>query len=78
VLVGGRRRPIAGTVTMDQLTVWCEDEPPAVGDEVVLIGTQAGERLRLEDWARHLDTITYELATGLTARLPRVHVGEAT
>lgn len=78
VLVGGRRRPIAGTVTMDQITVWCGDDPPAVGDEVVLIGAQGGERLRLEDWARHLGTITYELATGLTARLPRIHVGEAT
>ena len=38
VLIGGRRRPIVGTITMDQLMVDCGDDPVAVGDEVVLIG----------------------------------------
>lgn len=75
VLLGGTRRPIAGTVTMDQLLVWCADHEPAVGDEVVLIGQQGDERLRVEDWARHLGTITYELTSQLTARLPRTYVG---
>jgi alanine racemase len=73
VLVGGRRRPIAGTVTMDQLLVWCGDDEPAVGDEVVLLGRQGDELLRVEDWARLLGTITYEITCQLTARLPRVH-----
>jgi alanine racemase len=74
VLLGGRRRPIAGTVTMDQVLVWCGDDAPAVGDEVVLIGRQGGDELRVEDWAAHLGTITYELTAQLTARLPRRHV----
>ena len=43
VLVGGRRRPIVGVVTMDQLMVDVGDDPVAVGDEVVLIGG-AGRR----------------------------------
>jgi alanine racemase len=75
VLLRGRRRPIAGTVCMDQLMVWCADEQPHVGDEVVLLGEQDGDRLRVEEWAALANTITYEIVTQLTARLPRVVVG---
>jgi alanine racemase len=74
-LVGGRRRPIAGTVTMDQLLVWCGDHEPEVGDEVVLLGRQDDAELRVEDWARHLGTITYEVTSQLTSRLPRTFLG---
>ena len=45
VLIGGRRRPIAGTVTMDQFLVDCGDDEVAVGDEVVLLGRQGGEAI---------------------------------
>ena len=76
VLIGGRRRPIAGTVCMDQILVWCGDDEPTVGDEAVLLGTQGDEHLRVEEWAAHKGTITYEIVTQLTARLPRVTVGE--
>ncbi|MFA9446155.1 alanine racemase [Egicoccus sp. AB-alg6-2] len=72
VLVGGVRRPIAGTVCMDQLLVWCGDDEVAVGDEAVLIGDQGDDRIRVEEWAAAADTITYEIVTQLTARLPRV------
>jgi alanine racemase len=75
VLLGGRRRPMAGTVTMDQLLVWCGEDEPVVGDEVVLLGRQGGEQLRVEDWARHLGTITYEVTSQLTSRLPRTFLG---
>jgi alanine racemase len=77
VLLHGRRRPIAGTVTMDQLMVWCGDDEPRVGDPVVLLGRQGDEQLRVEDWAAHLGTITYELTSQLTARLPRAYVDGA-
>lgn len=72
VLIGGRRRPIAGTVCMDQILVWCGDDEPTVGDEAVLLGAQGDDRIRVEEWAAHKDTITYEIVTQLTARLPRV------
>jgi alanine racemase len=75
VLVRGRRRPMVGTVTMDQILIWCGDEEPAVGEEVVLIGTQDDESVRVEEWATATDTITYEIVTQLTARLPRHHHG---
>ena len=44
VLVGGVRRPIAGSVTMDQILVDCGDDPVAVGDEVVLLGAPGRRR----------------------------------
>src|SRR5438105_5929241 len=71
VLVGGRRRPIAGTVTMDQIMVDCGDDEVGPGDEVVLIGDQGGERVSAEEWARRLDTITYEVVAGIGPRVPR-------
>jgi alanine racemase len=78
VLHAGRRRPVVGTVTMDQVLVWCGDDVPAVGDEVVLIGPQSAAdgggtlRIGMEEWATALGTITYEIATGIGARVPRV------
>ncbi len=76
VLIGGRRRPIVGVVTMDQLMVDCgPDDPVAVGDEVVLIGTQEGpegpQQIRAEEWADRLGTIGYEIVCGIATRVPR-------
>lgn len=72
VLVGGRRCPIVGVVTMDQLVVDVGDDQVEVGDEVVLIGAQGGERIRAEDWAEQLGTIGYEIVCGIGKRVPRV------
>lgn len=71
VLLDGVRRPVVGTITMDMLHVWCDDDEPAVGQRVVLLGSDGSDRLRVEDWASALDTITYELTCHLTARVPR-------
>lgn len=77
VLIGGRRRPVVGVVTMDQLLVDCgpADEPGshqvAVGDEVVLIGSQGTEQITADEWAHRVGTIGYEIVCGLSARLPR-------
>jgi len=75
VLIGGRRRPIIGTVTMDQLMVDCGDDPVAPGDDVVLIGRQGDERITAEEWGTRLDTIGYEVVCGIGARVPRLLVG---
>lgn len=71
VLIRGKRRPIIGVVTMDQLMVDCGDDEIAVGDEAVLFGTQGTETIRSEDWARALDTIGYEITCGIGPRVPR-------
>jgi alanine racemase len=71
VLIGGRRRPIAGTVTMDQITVDCGDDDTVVaGDEVVLLGRQGDEEISAWDWATRLDTIAYEIVSGISRRVP--------
>jgi alanine racemase len=72
VLLGGRRRPIVGVVTMDQLTVGCGDDGSVgVGDEVVLIGSQGDEAITADEWAVRLDTISYEIVCGIGPRVPR-------
>jgi alanine racemase len=75
VLIGGRRRPIAGTVTMDQILVDCG--PGAVlaaGDEVVLIGRQGAEFIGAWEWAQATGTIAYEVVCGISGRVPRVYI----
>jgi alanine racemase len=73
VLVRGRRHPIVGTVSMDNVTIdlgpETEVEP---GDEAVLIGAQGEEEIRAEEVARRLDTINYEVTCGISARVPRI------
>ncbi|MFL5845765.1 MAG: alanine racemase [Solirubrobacteraceae bacterium] len=69
VVIGGRRFPLVGTVSMDNITIDVGDAEVAVGDEVTLIG--AG--ISAEEVARRLDTINYEVTCGLTARVRRVH-----
>lgn len=71
VLIGGERRPMAGTVTMDQLMVDCGDAPVAPGDEVVLLGRQGDQEITADEWALRLDTISYEITCGIGPRVPR-------
>jgi alanine racemase len=76
VLIDGRRRPIVGVVTMDQLMVDCGDDPVRPGDEAVLIGAQGDERISAEDWGDALGTIGYEVVCGIGARVPRNYSGD--
>jgi alanine racemase len=76
VLVAGRRVPVAGTVSMDNITVDLgPGDPPPVGTEVVLLGARGGERVLAEEWARRLGTINYEITCGISARVPRAYAG---
>jgi alanine racemase len=72
VLVRGRRRPLVGTVSMDNLTIdlgpETEVEP---GEEAVLIGAQGEDAILAEEVAARLDTINYEITCGISARVPR-------
>ena len=68
VLVGGRRYPLVGTVSMDNITIdlgpETEVEP---GAPAVLIGAQGSERILAEEVAARLDTINYEVTCGISA-----------
>ncbi len=71
VVINGRRHPLVGTVSMDNITV---DLGPGsdvqVGDEVVLLG----DGISAEEIAQRLGTINYEVTCGLLPRVPRVAV----
>jgi alanine racemase len=74
ILIGGRRYPIAGTVTMDQILVDCgPDADVAVGDVAVLLGHQGAEHISAWEWAGRTDTIAYEVVCGVSARVPRIY-----
>jgi alanine racemase len=72
VLVRGRRYPLVGTISMDNVTIDLGPETDVEsGDPAVLIGTQDGERILAEDLAHRLDTINYEITCGILSRVPR-------
>jgi alanine racemase len=74
VLIGGRRYPIAGTVTMDQVLIDCGPAADvAVGDVVVLLGRQGTEEITAWEWAKRTGTIAYEVVCGVSARVPRIY-----
>ena len=73
VLIGGRRRPLAGSVTMDQIMVDCGDDAVLPGDEVVLIGRQGADQISAWDWATLTGTIAYEILCGIGPRVPKVY-----
>ncbi|MDQ6751447.1 MAG: alanine racemase [Actinomycetota bacterium] len=72
VLIGGRRYPLVGTVSMDNVSVDVGTAPEiASGTVATLIGPDGSERITAEEMGRRLDTINYEITCGLTARVPR-------
>ncbi len=74
VLVGGKKAPIIGRVTMDQVMVQLDGVPEAkAGDEVVLIGAQGKEKITAEDVAAIWGTINYEVTCAIGPRVPRLY-----
>jgi alanine racemase len=78
VLIGGKRRRVAGTVTMDQLMADCGQDEVRPGDEVVLIGRQGSEEVTVGELAGLSETIDYEIACGIGPRVPRTYRGAGT
>ena len=73
VLVGGKRVPVVGRVTMDMTMLDVTDVPDVkVGDEVVILGRQGDAVLPVEELARWADTSPYEILCGIASRVPRV------
>jgi alanine racemase len=76
VLIGGRRYPLVGTVSMDNVTVDVGHEASAErlrGERATLIGVDGEQLITAEDVATRLQTINYEITCGLTARVARVY-----
>jgi len=76
VLIGGRRHPLVGRVSMEYVTVDVGPDPAGIaeGDEAVLLGRQGSEQILAEELARRIDTINYEITTALTGRPTRAYV----
>lgn len=76
VLIGGKRCPVVGRITMDQMLA----DVSAVarvgaGDEVVLIGRQGGQQITASDLAAWSGTVPWEVLTSINHRVPRVYLG---
>jgi len=71
----GRRWRVAGTVCMDQFVVDFGDEPVAAGEKVVLFGPGDDGEPTAQEWGETLGTISYEIVTGIGARVPRTYAG---
>jgi alanine racemase len=59
---------------MDQFVIDFGDEPVAAGEEVVLFGPGDGEPTA-QQWGEALGTISYDIVTGIGARVPRIYSG---
>ena len=73
VLISGRRYPLVGTVSMDNITADLGPGEPdvGVGAAAILIGRSGEERQTVEDIAHRLSTINHEVLCGISARVPR-------
>jgi alanine racemase len=74
LLVRGKRCPIRGRVTMDQIMIDVTRVPGCrVGDEVVALGAQGREEIHARELATQAHTIPWEILTNIGARVPRVY-----
>ena len=75
VLIGGRRAPLLGRVTMDLMMADVSAVPEVqVGDEVVLIGKQGAAEILASEVAARADTIAWEIFTGIGSRVRRMYL----
>jgi alanine racemase len=73
MLVRGRRRPVAGRVSMDTVLLDCGIGGVDAGDEVVVIGRQGGDEITADEVGEWSGTINYEVVSCIGPRVPRVY-----
>ena len=74
VMVGGKRAPVVGRVCMDLTMIDVTDiRKVRQGDEVVLLGGQGAAEISADEMAAWAETISYEILTSISARVPRIH-----
>jgi alanine racemase len=74
VLLGGRRCPVLGRITMDQTIVDVTDaDPVRCGDEAVLVGRQGAAEISIAEFSTWADTIPWETLCSVTKRVPRLY-----
>ncbi|MCU1414284.1 MAG: alanine racemase [Microbacteriaceae bacterium] len=75
VVIAGKRHPIVGAISMDQLVVDVGETAVSLGDEVVLLGRPDLGEPDAQEWADVTGTIAHEILTGLGGRMARSHIG---
>ena len=75
VLLRGKKYPVVGRISMDQIVINIEWDSAYNDDEVILIGESGEEIITVEDLAEWAGTIPYEILTNINTRVPRVYVG---
>lgn len=76
VILRGKKYPVVGRISMDQIVINIEWDSAYNDDEVILIGEAGGESITCEDLAEWAGTIPYEILTNINTRVPRVYIGE--
>ncbi len=74
VIIRGKKYPQVGRICMDQMMVNIEWDSAYNGDEVILMGESAGEKITAEDLADWAGTIPYEILTNINTRVSRVYI----
>lgn len=75
VLIRGKRYPVVGTICMDQTMIDIGPNGTAYnGDDVLLFGEMDGESIPLEELCERANTITYEILTRISLRVPRIYI----
>lgn len=75
VLLRGKKYPVVGRISMDQIVVNIEWDSAYNDDEVILIGEAGTESITCEDLAEWAGTIPYEILTNINTRVPRIYKG---
>ncbi|WP_296602577.1 alanine racemase [Nocardioides sp.] len=71
VLVRGRRRPLVGRISMDQVVVDLGERPVDLGEPVTVFGPGDAGEPTVAEWAAWADTLEHEIVTGIGGRVPR-------
>lgn len=74
VLIQGKRYPMVGTVTMDQIMIHVGDDPIEPGNEVIIWGESQQGIIQVAEVAEKIGTIPYELTCGVSRRVKRVYI----
>ena len=75
-LIAGRRYPLVGTVSMDNIPLDVGSEPPSevrIGATATIVGRDGDERQTIEDLANRIETVAHEVLCGISARVPRTY-----
>jgi alanine racemase len=74
VLLRGKRYPVIGSISMDQIVVNIEQDSAYNGDEVILMGSDGSNSISCEELSEWAGTIPYEILTNINTRVPRIYL----